>query len=232
MKYTRYNYKKNNNRGFKSIIFLITVIILAVILGTSLSKIIFRGDTSIIDVINSAKNIGNKNKSSSEGKLQGSFEFIQCGYYSDEKNAIELQNQLANTIPVYILQEGDKYRVVSGIYSLDKGNEDKDKLINLGINAIRTKIEIQGSSYYDSLISGLVDGYVKILEGLKTSGVKSVNTDGFKTWAATFQEKDGKANEIKSIKEHINNLPTELNKNDISKELVFLYTIIEPYKAK
>lgn len=232
MKYTRYNYKKKNDKGMKSIVFLITIILIALAIGTALAKVIFNGEFSIIDTLNFNKAQNNEEKQVGDSKLYGTFEIIQCGYYSKEENALETQKKLNDKVPVYVLKEGDKFRVISGIYSLDKGEGDKSKILELGVNAIRLKIAIQGDSYYDSLVYGVVDGYIKILEGLKDSKVKSVNTEEFKKWASSFEEKDDKVSEIKLIKEHINNLPTELTKDKTAQELEFISTLIEPYKSK
>ncbi len=231
MKYTRYNYKKKNDKGFKSLTFFITIVILAVILGTILSKFIFKGDFSIEDIIGTKDKPSNNETQVTDSKVYGTFELIQCGYYSEEKYALETQKKLSGTIPVYLIKDGDKYRVISGIYMLDKGDEDKNKIISLGTQAVRLKIDIQGKSYYDSFIYGLVDGYMKMLDGLKDSSVKSVTTEKFKTWVSDIEEKEDRASEIKAIKEHVNNLPAEITRDNISGELEFLYSLIGPYKS-
>lgn len=234
MKYTRYNYKKKNDKGFKSLAFFITVILLAVILGTMLSKFIFNGKLSIEDIISTEnkESISSDNETQvTDAKVHGTFELIQCGYYSEEKYALETQRKLNGTIPVYLIKDGDKYRVISGIYLLDKGNEDKNKIISLGTQAVRLKIDIKGNSYYDSFIYGLVDGYMKILDSLKDSSVKSYTTEKFKKWVSEIEEKEDRASDIKAIKEHVNNLPAELTRDNLSGELEFLYSLIGPYKS-
>ena len=230
MKYTRYNYKNKKDKGMKSMAFFITVILLAVILGTMLAKFIFTGNLS--SVINDIGNVKGQESNISEedgnSKLHGTFEIIQCGYYSKEEYALETQKKVNGTIPVYIIKDGDKFRVISGIYQVDKGEEDKNKIAALGVQTVRLKIDIQGETYYDSLIYGLIDGYMKIFDGLKDNKVK---TEEFKKWAAAFEEKGERANDIKTIKEHINNLPAELTKDKIPEEIAFLSNLLLPYKS-
>ncbi|WP_238882120.1 SPOR domain-containing protein [Clostridium sp. YIM B02551] len=231
MRYTRYNYKKKSNKGARSFGYVITIVIIALVIGTAIANAIFGGGFSFPKGFNLIKKSSSANASNGDAKSYKNFEIVQCGYYSKEENAIDIQNKIKDQVPVYVVKDDSKFRVIAGIYQVGKGDEVKNKLDGLGVNAIKLKININGSDYYDSLIGGIVDGYLKMINSINDSSVKSVNTDEFKKWASAFEEKGDKAKEIKDIKTHIASLPNDFTKDKIQGEMGFLDKLIEPYKS-
>ena len=231
MRYTRYNYKKKSNKGAKSFGYFITIVIIALVIGTAIAKVIFGGGFAFPNGFNLIKNSSSENVSNGDTKSYKNFEIVQCGYYSKEENAVDIQNKIKDQVPVYVVKDDNKFRVIAGIYQVGKSDEVKTKLDGLGVNAIKLKININGTDYYDSLIGGIVDGYLKMINSINDSSVKSVNTDEFKKWASAFEEKGNKVKEIQDIKAHIASLPKDFTKDKIQGEMEFLDKLIEPYKG-
>lgn len=226
MRYTRYNYKKNSSKAVKNLGYFLTIIIIALSIGTVTAKLVFSTDG-----LNLFKNADSGSSVNGSSNIYGSYEIIQCGFYSKESNAMEIKNKIQNKIPVYIVKDKEKFRVIAGIYPSGKGDDMKNSVVALGVNAVKIKIYIKGTDYYDAAVSQIVDGYLKMISSINDSGVKSVNTDEFKEWVSAFEEKGAKADDIKAIKTHISNLPQEMTKDKVQGEMEFLDSLLEKYKV-
>ena len=174
--------------------------------------------------------VENNNQSSevSQGTINTSFMAIQCGYFAQEDNAKEAFNKIASGYGAFIYNDADKFKVLAGIYTADEGQAVIDKLTSSGIECAKVEFNLNSSNAIDSQIAGIYDGYLEILDTAFKDDVKSFDTTDFKNWVSKLEDiKEGDKYEVLSdLKKHINELGTEINKEDVSNEMQYLYKIL------
>ena len=77
-----------------------------------------------------------------------------------------------------------------------------------------------------------IHGYLDILNTAFKDDVKSVDTTDFKTWVGKLDDiKEGDKKEVLSdLKKHINELGSEIVKEDVSNEIQYLYKVLLNFK--
>ena len=87
----------------------------------------------------------NNNESSgvSEGTINTSFMAIQCGYFAQEDNAKEAFNKISSGYGAFIYNDADKFKVLAGVYSADKGQAVIDKLTASGIECAKVDFNLK-----------------------------------------------------------------------------------------
>lgn len=248
MRYTRYNYKKKGNNDLLKFLgsFILTIVAAGVI-GLGLAKVIF----GILEANNLAPNdrqvqqekgaedvIGDNAKSEesetvSQNNVTTTFVLIQCGYFSKKDNADQAFNKISTEKASFIAEEDSKYRVSAGIYTVDSANTVVDKLTKNGVESAKINFSLSSSDEVQNQIAAICDGYLKILNTTFNEEVKSVNTGDFKKWISELVDiKEGDNKDLlKSFKEHINSLPEEISKEEVSGEMEYLYTVLAAFKA-
>ena len=174
--------------------------------------------------------VENNNQSSevSQGTINTSFMAIQCGYFAQEDNAKEAFNKIASGYGAFIYNDADKFKVLAGIYTADEGQAVIDKLTSSGIECAKVEFNLNSSNAIESQIAGIYDGYLEILDTAFKDDVKSFDTTDFKEWVRKLDDiKEGDKYEVLSdLKKHINELGTEISKENVSNEMQYLYKVL------
>jgi hypothetical protein len=257
MKYTRYDYRKKRNDSFTLIIVLISVLVIAYLLGTGLSSLFIRRSNAAADVSeqknpekttnvsqekasektnekvdNKAKQEGQANQLEKQSQVGGVIKFVcvQNGVFSKQKNADEFKNKLKEyTIP-FIVNDGDKIYVMSTILHEEESEKFMNMLTESDIPNLKKVFEIDKSDVCNAEIAEIISGYIKILNKLGEKDVTAVHTEDFKKWMNSLQaveEKSKNYNILEELKKYINGLPNELSKQKLEENYVKVYTILK-----
>lgn len=231
MRYTKYQYKKNNNKS-KFITSLIMTLFAAGIVGLILFKIIitfimpvgggeFKENPAEDEIVNI-----------NEGNEEVNFQFIQCGYFGSEDNAKQALSKISSEYSSFIIKEDDKFRVSAGIFSNDEGDRISEELNAKGINNAKVKYTLNTKDVVEGQIAAITEGYLSIITALKKEDVKSVDTTDFKTWISKLSVVDSGNNFqlLEEYKRHIEQLEDEIKRENVSEEYQYIYKILENFK--
>lgn len=228
MRYTKYKYKKKSN-GINFIASVTMMIFGAGAIGLIVGTIIFEtmwpaNDNSQVD---SSKGVVAEQVSEKEV-----FATIQCGYFSKQENANTVLESLGKGYNSFIVEEDSKFRVLAGVFTEEDASKVLAELKEKGIDATKVKFILDEGDKAQEQISAIADGYFKIVTTLKDEQVKSVSTNDFKAWTKALPEiTEGDKKELVSeFKKHIEELPNELKKENLTNELKYIYTILVNFK--
>lgn len=242
MKYTRYDLKKKNNNFMFFIIVIVTILILAFVSGTILSNIFIKGDNQ------AKKNTPNQNNGNTIEKKEGSlnnketeqkisditsFSAIQCGVFTNKDNAEVLKMELSKFGKAFLVEDGNRVKVILGIYSEKEALNVIKKLEADGKEYSRKNFKSELKDSCDMQICEMIDANLQIIHKLYDDKVKSVQTKQMKEWAANLKEVDKNSSNYKlllEIKDNINKLPKEISKNDVEKQNIFIYNVLNQIK--
>ncbi|MGL5352131.1 MAG: SPOR domain-containing protein [Clostridium sp.] len=228
MRYTKYQYKKNN-KGTNFISSIIMMIVGAGAIGLVVGTIIF-------NTVWSGKGINTSDTSSETSSTQVPtkevYTTVQCGYFSKEENANKVLESLGKSYNSFISKEDDKFRVLAGVFTEEDGDAVVADLKSKGIESAKIKFTLNEEDKVEGQISAIADGYFKIVSTLKDSEVKSLSTTEFKVWAKELPEiTEGEKKEaVNEFKNHIEQLPSDLKKENLTDELKYIYTILIKFK--
>lgn len=245
MGYTRYNYRPRKKPKSNLFTIGIVVVICAIVIGMLMAKYLFKGDipngenngqktveeqkNNKNDISNSGGNIV-ENNDNSQSEASKNFVIIQCGYYGKEENAKKVLQDIPSSFNKLIIKDGDKYRIIAGIYNEEAANNMSDELSKKKIDNVKIKCGYETSKDEEAKSYEIINGFMKILNELENEQVKSVNTTEFKKWTKELGQNSNKENvdndELKSIKEYIEKLPEELEREGAKKALEFIYGIL------
>ncbi|SKA75281.1 hypothetical protein SAMN05428976_10297 [Clostridium sp. USBA 49] len=239
MKYTRYDIKRKKNNNFIFGITLISTLIFALIIGTLISKIIFK-NSSLNEKIFKIDNSTNVSNAITEKEEKNSLKFIgiQGGLFSQSENIQQSKNILSNYGIPFTVTEEKGTRVILGIYSeekalniikiLNENNIDNSK-INFEINLIK-------NDACDEVIAELLNAEINILNEVSNKDTKSIKTNDLKAWCEENTKKvDNKSKNftiLNEIKTNINGMPNELGKDKVSEYYVFIYNTLKKLNGK
>ena len=115
-----------------------------------------------------------------------------------------------------------------GVLGAEGGQAVIDKLTSSGIECAKVEFNLNSSNAIESQIAGIYDGYLEILDTAFKDDVKSVDTTDFKEWVRKLDDiKEGDKYEVLSdLKKHINELGTEISKENVSNEMQYLYKVL------
>ncbi|AOR22668.1 SPOR domain-containing protein [Clostridium taeniosporum] len=216
MKYTRYEYKKHGKMKF---IFVVLIIgLLSIGAGTYFSKFIFNGHTVI-------KTFNEQESTKKETLLDQEFIALQFGYYSKKENADTAIKTIPSKYNSYIVEENEHYRVIIGLYSKDDGEKELESLVSQEINAVKINFSISKENLEQNKIAEIISAFLKISNTLEDENVKSVKTADYKAWCSNTIDKENlnEKSNLKEVYDYINDLPDELDKNNIDKYLKYFY---------
>lgn len=245
MGYTRYNYRPRKKPKGNLFTIGIVVVICAIVIGMLMAKYLFKGDipngenngqktveekkNNENDSSNSGGNIV-ENNNNSQSEASKNFVIIQCGYYGKEENAKKVLQDIPSSFNKLIIKDGDKYRIIAGIYNEEAANNMSEELSKKNIDNVKIKCGYETSKDEEAKSYEIINGFMKILNELENEQVKSVNTTEFKKWTKELGQNSNKENvdndELKSIKEYIEKLPEELEREGAKKALEFIYGIL------
>ena len=160
------------------------------------------------------------------------FYALQYGVFKSEDNAKKLLDSLKNNISAFIVKEGDTFKVISGVYLSSSINEIMDKNKSMGIEFSRVKLSVDLQEDAMHEIAKITDGSLKILNKFNDEKVKSINTDDLKKWMGKLNE-DKEINKspnhdiLVELKSYINNLPKEINRDNINENYKYIYTFLK-----
>lgn len=246
MGYTRYNYRPRKKPKGNLFTIGIVVVICAIVIGMLMAKYLFKGDIpngenngqKTVEEQNNNTNgsSGNssegtvKDNNSSSNSASKNFVIIQCGYYGKEENAKKVLQDIPSSFNKLIIKDGDKYRIIAGIYNEESANNMSEELAKKNIDNVKIKCGYETSKDEEAKSYEIINGFMKILNELENEQVKSVNTTEFKKWTKELGQNSNKENvdndELKSIKEYIEKLPEELEREGAKKALEFIYGIL------
>lgn len=246
MGYTRYNYRPRKKPKGNLFTIGIVVVICSIVIGMLMAKYLFKGnipygeDNGQKTVEEQNNNTNGSSGNSSEGTVKDNnsssnsasknFVIIQCGYYGKEENAKKVLQDIPSNFNKLIIKDGDKYRIIAGIYNEESGNKMSDELAKKNIDNVKIKCGYETSKDEEAKSYEIINGFMKILNELENEQVKSVNTTEFKKWTKELGQNSNKENvdndELKSIKEYIEKLPEELEREGAKKALEFIYGIL------
>ncbi|MCQ2969208.1 MAG: SPOR domain-containing protein [Clostridium sp.] len=245
MRYTRYNYKKNKNNNLVMFIFkLVGTVVSAGICGIALAYVAFSVLTKN-DVI-SGISTGNENPiqvnsndvtNSKKGSNMISsnttvFYTVQCGYFSNENNAKQILSSINGKYSAFIYESEDKFRVISGIYESDKVEQIVNELKSRNIDCAKIRFSFNNDDKVEYQIASICDGYIRLLDTAFSDDVKSINTDDFKDWTNKLENvsEGEKIDILNNLKQHIADLTSEINKENVATEMEYIYTVLVNFK--
>lgn len=246
MKYTKYNYKRRkNNTVLKFIASLLGGIIAASMIGLGVAWIIWKVlpindsaqvGTEITDGTGNGEVVsgedGNGQVTAVEGEENSEFYFIQCGYFSNKENADQALAKIGSDGRAFISEESDKFRVLAGAYTEDNVDTVMESLSGKGVESVKLTFTLNEKDSVESQVSAICDGYLKILTTTFDEKVDHVNTAEFKAWIDTLDNiSSGESIEtLQTLKAYIKELPEELSKEDVAKEMDYLYQVLVTFK--
>lgn len=246
MGYTRYNYRPRKKQKGNLFTIGIVVVICAIVIGMLMAKYLFKGNIpygedngqkTVEEQNNNTNGSGGNNSegtvkdnNSSSNSASKNFVIIQCGYYGKEENAKKVLQDIPSSFNKLIIKDGDKYRIIAGIYNEESANNMSEELAKKNIDNVKIKCGYETSKDEEAKSYEIINGFMKILNELENEQVKSVNTTEFKKWTKELGQNSNKENvdndELKSIKEYIEKLPEELEREGAKKALEFIYGIL------
>lgn len=252
MKYTRYdlNNKKKKNERKNLLLAILGVCIGAVVIGTVVAPLVFKGKDaptsgkpSIEKNINEQGKTGNDSPKTSEAGKEiatnessdsENFVMVQCGFYSKKENADNIKSKIQDKVVAVSLTENDKFRVIAYIGSEAEAQKVSDDLTKAEISNTKVRFTIPKSNLANNEIIEIINGYLKILEKLKDKEVKGVKTEEFKEWTNSLKEDSNSTNFqlFKELKQGINNLPDEINKNNVEECYQIVYKVLNNFKSE
>ena len=229
MRYTRYNYKKKNNNMLKLLIILIVFLIISFTASKGLSGVL-KNELGGNKTDGTKEASGNNTQEVSSGV---SFWIIQGGYYSKKENAEAVNNQLISNYNSFIIQDGDKFRVVIDIIRKEQGDVFLKSLTEQGISFVKSEAVIEYNDPSLEKLGNSVDALMQHYERLKESDVVAIKTAEIKKWSSEIlisEEESPHKEELSSINNFIQGFPEELTKSSLGDLSNFIYNIIVKYK--
>lgn len=244
MRYTRYNYKKKgNNDAVKFIASLVATIAIAGVVGVGIAKIAF----DVLPKNNAGTSLeqpSEQTNAESQGGIQGeggaitantnntAFEFVQCGYFSSQENANQVLSKIGTGYGSFISEDNGKYRVFAGIYTDSEVQSAIDDLKSKGIDSVKVSVSLSSTDEAQSQIAGICDGYLKLLEASFGQDVAHIKTQDFKEWVSKLENvNEGQSVDVlNTLKTYISELPEEIKKDEVGKEMDYLYDVLSRFK--
>lgn len=176
-------------------------------------------------------NVTNTTDTSKEGK---EIFMIQCGYYGKKENAESALKEIPSSYNKFIIEENKKFRVIAGIYLEEEANKVSDQLTKKEIANVKIKCNYSSEDKNNEVSYEILTGFMKIINNLENKEVKSIKTTEFKNWTKKLLENkkmDKENDELKSLREHIEKLPNELDRKGAEKSLEFIYKILIKHRV-
>lgn len=241
MRYTRYNYNRRrggrNNKGSGFLASFTVIVVLAIVLGILVGKMVLKEGVLPVNPPNdqTIDTSGNNDTETTETVSpvgdKKDFYFLQCGVFSTKENSDALLQTLPSGQSGFTIQDGDKFKALVGVFTADNVEAGVKALNDAGISNMKVKFQVEVKNDSDKIKIEILDGYIKILNKLNEKDVKGYNTNQFKEWISSNEDKIKGDEEVKALVEGIKSLPDELNKGaslDITKKI---YELIKKYKV-
>lgn len=258
MKYTRYNLKPKRKNSNNFLFYLAIILLLALLLGTGIHSIAKKSGTlwyknEINNEVKEKEEVekntpteknedkqpeqvkDDEGKSPIVGDDSCEFYILQCGAFKVKENADKIISKMSSVGTPFIISEGELTKVYFGIFSKEKLNDGIAALESVGVESSKVSIKIGAKDISTVQMCESIDGLLQIVNKTCEPGVQSVKTDELKAWVGGLEE-IGESMEsyenAKTLKEYINSLPQEVDKNLGKDILVNIYNILIKYKTK
>ena len=236
MKYTRYDYRRKKEDKTAAIVMFISIVLTAVLLGTTLSSLFIKGSGGAVPKENK-DSVSEKVQETNavESNTSTSFIVIQGGYYGVKDNAEAQKEKLKVVVNPFMIEDNGKYRVLAGIFNISEYEKVVKKIEENGLDKakITYDVEVNDQSVYQ--ITEIIKGHLKILTTLIDSTVTAVKTEDFKTWIGTLsntEEKNQHYQLLDEYKKYINSLPEEITKEKVEENYTYIYEVIKKIQSK
>jgi hypothetical protein len=236
MKYTRYDFKKKNDL-FPVAVMLLSVLLGAIILGTGISNLFIKGRGDNQGKAPIQRPVDNPADPVGVPSRDGNMVFvgIQSGFFSSRENADILKAKLKKVVAPFVIEDGNRYRVMAGIFM----EEDAKKYMNIleanGFEKTKKTFIVNKSDLCDEEIVEIISGKLKILTELLGEDVSHCDSESFKAWVNELEKVDLESKNIDvldRLKTYVNNLPKEINKGNVEESYTFLYNILSEVSEK
>ena len=237
MKYTKYSYQRNRNSN-NSFGPIIIITILSICIGLGLAWILYNqffpsdGSGGFIQTNNKPVVNDSNTTTTEESNGEVDYIFIQCGYFAKKENADASFQQVDDEFLSFMVEDSEKYRVSAGIYPLKEGTDKMESLKSSGLEVSKMSFLIPDDNNIDKQVAAIIDGYLKVINKLGEADVKSVNTKELKDYVQGLEviESGDRIEVLNNLKEHIKGLAEDMTKDDVKKEMVFIFQILINYK--
>lgn len=222
IKYTRYDLKKKRKSNFLFVAIIVSILLLALIVGSAFFKAFIKEHS-----VNAVKNENSKAKEEIPIKTKEQrFIAIQGGLFKNKEYLESNKNKLRAFGEPFCIEEDRGNRVFIGIYEEKEGELMTTKLKEKNIDSSKMTFIIKTENQCDSEISEILKTYIKILYRFNEKDIKSIKIKEFKSWCKGLESSDKKYKNLnirKELKDHINKLPDELHKENVSGEYIFIF---------
>lgn len=259
MKYTRYNIKPKRKNSSNPLFYLAIVLLLALLFATIIVTVLKKsGSPMLQDFFNlslpSGEEVSDKSggegtepqnqdkeetpKEDTNGEVQGlsssgCYVLLQCGAFKVKENAEKTIGDLKVKANPFIIQEGELYKVYSGIYTKDKAEEAFNSLKSSGMESSRVTIAIDIKDQAGVQLDNCVESLLQVVEKFSDNTVVSVETKDLKEWVSKLENLEATSQvqkDVNTIKDYINNLPEKVDKNQVGEIVSTMGEIIVKYK--
>jgi hypothetical protein len=235
MKYTRYDIKRKNNNNFIFGFVLIGTLVFAFLIGTVISNIFIKNST-IGDLPEQPKENAAEVVRVDENKKNIRYVAVQGGVFSKPENAEVVKNTLSEVGNPFTVLDTKGTRVFLGIFKEENALEAIKVLNEKTIPNSKLLFDIEVKDNCDYAITEILSAELDILSKLADKNIKSIQTEELKKWCAEeLKEVDSNSKNaavFNSLKEHINSLPMELEKNKTSEIYTYIYDTLKKMVQK
>ena len=235
MKYTKYSYKKSTPKK-SSIVPTVIITVLSICIGLCTAWIVYSQfflDNNPDGFIQTDVNPGVIDK---DGNLQtgeeANYIFIQSGYFANKDNANASYDLIDDEFLAFMVEDDNKFRVSAGIYSLDEGTKKMEELKSKGIEVSKMDFYIPNDNEINKQVLSIIDAYTKLIKNLNGEDVKYITTKDFKEYINNLEilSTGDKIEVLNELKKHAGELPQEMTKDDVKKEMGYIFQILINYR--
>lgn len=229
MRYTKYNHKRKKESS-KFLLSLALTTTLALGLGGVAAKLILKVMPTKINI--ETEPIERTNSEVVDNNSQSFVEiyYIQCGYFSKEENANEILGKLSTDFNGFVVKdEKEKYRVIAGVAKEDGAKELTERLNQSFIENAKIGVKLDKNSKVEGQILAIIDGILEITKSVEDEEIKNINTQDFKDWMKNLEqiEEGEKVEILKELKNHVEEMPEEINNKNAIKEIEYIYSVLK-----
>lgn len=220
MRYTRYDLKHKKSSSMPFVICLTLILFLSFLIGT----FIFKTFIEISSTSQNAKIVSKENNNKNEEMAK--FFIIQCSADSKKENADKVLNDLNNIGSPFEVKDKGYYKVIYAACSEKDYAVYEKNVKNNKVDFNKFTISFSKGDSGGNELCDIISAYLQIMNKFSDKNVKSVQISSLKKWCSSLQEvnqdyKNYKV--IEEIKKHIASLSSDINRDNINENEVFIY---------
>lgn len=237
MKYTRYNYKTPKKNNHFTIVLILTIVV-AIALGTVLSKLLPKddnknlgvGDKTTVENQTEPTKAEVENTEAVSEKIIKDYVAIQCGVYSKKENALTLKNKLAEFGTPFIIEEDNLNRVMLGVYPKEGIGDIVSELQSENIEFVKINFQLVDKDTANAQINAMISAHIEILNKLSEKDTEAIQTVEFKKWLKELEGAEESSESfatVTEIKTYLNAMPEELKRDKAEGEYIYIYNFMK-----